>query len=171
MATGVFVRNLRSLPVVAGRSLSSDFRFVLANVGTRGYVIGRASGLCAHCSTGVPMSTLFRRSFLVAAMLTAAVASAQNPTDLLNKAKGEQAIITQKIELKLREAINDARRLQATSPIRAVNALKTALAQLDDPLVPPTFRTQWTAQIQTQIKAIESGKPVSDPVVDNPIKR
>jgi len=98
-------------------------------------------------------------------------APAQNPNDLLLKSKAEQDILTQKIDSKMREAVKEAQRLQGTSKVRAANALKTALNQLDDPLVPASFRSAWTAQIQAQIKAIDSGKPIADPNEINPIKR
>jgi len=98
-------------------------------------------------------------------------AAGQNPNELLNKAKADQAIITQKLESKMREAIAEARRLQETSRIRAVNKLKDAITQLDDPLIPPSFRNDWTAKLQGQIKAIETGQKVVDPPAENPARR
>ena len=99
------------------------------------------------------------------------VSGQAKPEDLLNRAKAEQAAVTSRVESKLRDAIADARRLQATSPIRAANVLKSALFQLDDPLIPPSFKTEWTAQLTAQIKLIESGKKIADPVDINPVKR
>jgi len=93
------------------------------------------------------------------------------PDDLLNKARNDQNLVTQRVEGKLREALADARRLQATSPIRAANALKVALGTLDDPLIPTGFRNEWTAQINSQIRLIESGKKLPDPAEVNPVKR
>lgn len=93
------------------------------------------------------------------------------PEDLLNRAKAEQAVLTQRVEAKLRDAIADARKLQATSPVRAANLLRSAMFQLDDPLIPASFRSEWSAQLTSQIKAIESGRKIADPVDINPVKR
>ena len=126
------------------------------------------------------MTYLYRRLFRAAIAPTlfgigfavlGSVAPAQNPSDLLNKAKNDQSILTQRLEGKMREAIGEARRLQPTSQVRAINVLKAALNQLDDPLVPTSFRTAWTAQIQTQIRSIETGKNVAAPIEINPVKR
>ena len=121
------------------------------------------------------MSTLLRR-FVLAAIVGSALGSTvfaqnSNPNDLLNKANADRAILTQRIEGKLREALGEARRLQGTSQVRAVNALKAALGQLDDPLIPTGFRNEWTATLTAQIKQIESGKKLADPAEINPVKR
>lgn len=105
------------------------------------------------------------------AMGGGATLTAQSPTDLLNKAKADQSVVTQKVEAKIREAIGEARRLQATSPVRAANVLKSAMAQLEDPLIPAAFRAEWTAQLNTQIRLIDLGKKLPDPAEVNPARR
>jgi hypothetical protein len=94
-----------------------------------------------------------------------------NPKDLLNRAQSDQAALTSRLDGKMRDALAEARKLQATSPVRAANALKLAIGQLDDPLVPAAFRSEWTTQMTAQIRAIESGRKVADPVDVNPVKR
>ena len=98
-------------------------------------------------------------------------AQSSKPEDLLNRAKSDQAVLTQRIQAKLMDAVDNARKLQPVSPVRAANVLKTALLQLDDPLIPPTFKNEWVAKISTQIKAIESGQKISEPAEINPVKR
>ncbi len=104
-------------------------------------------------------------------LFISAASGQSKPEDLLNRAKGEQAVLMQRLEQKMRDAIADARRLQSTSPVRAANLLRSAIGQLDDPLIPPGFRADWTRQLTAQIKLIESGKRLPDPVDVNPAKR
>ncbi|MCE9532101.1 MAG: STN domain-containing protein [Planctomycetes bacterium] len=118
------------------------------------------------------MSKLIHLSFVPALLLgITAIAPAQNPQDLLNKTRNDQSLLTQRVEANLRSAIADARRLQTASPIRAANALKAAMAQLDDPLIPAGFRSDWSAALSAQIKSIETGKKLPDPAEINPVKR
>ncbi len=71
----------------------------------------------------------------------------------------------------MRESLAEARRLQPVSPIRAANVLKSALVQLDDPLIPSAFRNEWSAQLNVQIQHIELGRKLAPPEEINVGKR
>jgi len=113
----------------------------------------------------------FVHSVFVALLLANLVVAQSKPEDLLNKTKTDQAILTQRLEVKLRDALDEARRLQATSPVRAGNTLKSALSALEDPLIPAHFRADWTARLNTQIRLIETGNRVQTPEQISPEKR
>ncbi len=114
---------------------------------------------------------------IVAGVVAVALAGAvqvqaqQRPEDLLNRAKAEQSLMLQKIDARMREAIQTARRLQDSSPTRAVNALKLAQANLDDPLLPESYRASWNRQISSMIRSIETGQKLKEPEALNPIKK
>jgi hypothetical protein len=108
--------------------------------------------------------------FLSAGLLSPA-AGQSKPDDLLNKAKADQAVVQQRVETKLREALTEARRVQPTSSVRAVNTLKTALTQLDDPLIAASFRNEWTTVLNAQIRQIEAGKQLPPAEEINAAKR
>jgi hypothetical protein len=116
-----------------------------------------------------------RQLFLSTTLLAALVATqapAQNPKDLLDRAKADQSVLLSKLDNEMRAALSDARRLQAVSQPRAINALRVALNKLEDPLVPPDFRNRWSAALNEQIRGIENGKRVTDPPeATNPVKR
>ncbi len=121
------------------------------------------------------MSTKWLRTPALVVLLggLASLASAQSkPEDsLLNRAKAEQALMLQRLEARMRDAQAEARRLQPTSKIRAANALKTAVNQLEDPLIPSGFRNEWTAKLNSQIVEIESGRKLPPPEEINPVRR
>lgn len=104
-------------------------------------------------------------------VFTSSVSGQTKPEDLLKRAEADRALATQRIEKRLRDALDDARKLQPTSPVRAANVLKAAISSLDDPLIPASFRSEWSAQLTAQIRAIESGGKVADPVDVDPAKR
>jgi hypothetical protein len=110
-------------------------------------------------------------ALLLAAWLTSSAPGQSKPEDLLNRAKADQALLTQRLDSRMRDALAEARRLQPLSQARAVNALKTALLQLDDPLVPASFRSEWTVQLNAQVRLIEAGKKMAAPDEINPVKR
>jgi len=108
---------------------------------------------------------------VVIVAFTATIHAQNKPEDLLNRTRADQAIMTQRLEAKLREAVEDARRLQAASPVRATNALKSALTQLEDPLIPVGFRTEWTAKLNTQIRLLSTGNKIQTAEQMNPDKK
>ncbi len=108
---------------------------------------------------------------ILSASSVSPVAAQSKPDDLLNKTKADQAVVAQRVETKLREALTEARRLQSTSSVRAINTLKTALTQLDDPLIATSFRNEWTTVLNAQIKQIEAGKPLPPAEEINSAKR
>jgi hypothetical protein len=117
-------------------------------------------------------------SFLAFSILTALFALSTlcaQPRDdrLLKSVQAQQKVITDKLTAELKSAVAEATRLQATSKIRAINVLKTAMSKLEDPLVPPNFKAEWTATLSTSISRIEKGEipaPPAPPAI-NPVKR
>ena len=70
---------------------------------------------------------LFRAAIAAAGIaFLAHPALAQNPKDLLDRAKGEQSILVQKLEDEMRRALEDAKRLQGVSKPRAVPTIRTS---------------------------------------------
>ncbi len=99
---------------------------------------------------------------------------AQNPMDnpLLKSALAQQKVIIQKVAGEMRTALNDASRLQPTSKARAINALKAAMSKLEDPLIPQSFRQEWTANLNGAIARIEKGQSADLPApAVNPVNR
>jgi hypothetical protein len=123
--------------------------------------------------TGIPEGIAMFKSFCAgsALVLLTLSATAQDPKNLLDRAKAEQSLLVQKLEGEMRSALTDARRLQEVSKPRAIAALRSALLKLEDPLVPPAFRNDWTARLNAQIKSVESGQKIADPVAVDPAKR
>ena len=91
---------------------------------------------------------------------------------LLKSALAQQKVIIQKVAGEMRTALNDASRLQPTSKARAINALKAAMSKLEDPLIPQSFRQEWTANLNGAIARIEKGQSADLPApAVNPVNR
>ena len=101
-----------------------------------------------------------RSHYLLAPAVLAGVLTAGAPAqDLLNRQEQLQAVAVQKVELTLKEALADAQRLQqAGSTARAAERLRTALRQLDDPILPKKNVDIWRAQLAEAIRSVEAGK-------------
>ena len=79
--------------------------------------------------------------------------------ELLKQQEKLQAVAMQKVENSIREAVADAQRLQAAGPTaRASDRLRTALRQLDDPILPTKNVDAWRAQLNDAMRAVEGCK-------------
>src|SRR5262245_20401217 len=97
----------------------------------------------------------------------ALVAPAQD--QLLKQQEKLQAVAIQKVEKSISDALADAQKLQAAgSKVRAGERLRSAMLQLDDPILPKAKADAWRAQLNTAIRNIEDQKPVVREA--NPIK-
>jgi hypothetical protein len=102
------------------------------------------------------MRSRYLFAFLVSAICTLP-AIAQD--ELLKQQEKLQAVAMQKVENSIREAVADAQRLQAAgSTARASERLRTALRQLDDPILPKKNVDAWRVQLNDAMRAVESGK-------------
>jgi hypothetical protein len=90
----------------------------------------------------------------------ALVAPAQD--QLLKQQEKLQTVAIQKVEKSINDALADAQKLQAAgSKVRAAERLRSALIQLDDPILPKAKADAWRAQLNASIRNIEDGnKPI-----------
>ena len=101
------------------------------------------------------------RYLLAPAVLAGAFTLAAPAQDnrLLKQQEQLQAVAVQKVELSLKEALADAKRLQqAGSNARAAERLRSALRQLEDPILPKKNVDAWRAQITGALRSVEAGQ-------------
>src|SRR6516162_8715824 len=78
---------------------------------------------------------------------------------LLKQQEQLQAVAVQKVETSLKEALADAKRLQAAgSTARAAERLRSAVRLLDDPILPKKTTDTWRAQLNDALRLVEAGK-------------
>ena len=101
------------------------------------------------------------RYLLAPAVLAGAFTLAAPAQDnrLLKQQEQLQAVAVQKVEISLKEAIADAKRLQqAGSNARAAERLRSAIRLLDDPILPKTNVDTWRTQLTGALRAVEAGQ-------------
>ena len=103
-----------------------------------------------------------RSRFLLAAVV---LAGAFTPTiqaqenGLLKQQEQLQAVAVQKVEMSLKEALADARRLQAAgSTARSAERLRSAVRLLDDPILPKKTTDTWRTQLNDALRLVEAGQ-------------
>jgi len=91
---------------------------------------------------------------------------------LLKQQEKLQSVAMQKVETSIKEAVSEAQRLSAAgSSGRAVERLRTAMRQLDDPVLPKKQVDEWRAQLTAALKQAEAGKkPTVTEPGSNPLK-
>jgi general secretion pathway protein D len=98
---------------------------------------------------------------LAAIILTGAftpIAPAQENA-LLKQQEQLQAVAVQKVETSLKEALAEAKRLQAAgSTARAAERLRSAVRLLDDPILPKKTTDTWRTQLTDALRLVEAGK-------------
>jgi hypothetical protein len=102
-----------------------------------------------------------RSRYLLAPALLAGMLDTGAPAQdqLLKQQEQLQAVAVQKVEISLKEALNDAQRLQqAGSTARAAERLRTAVRLLDDPILPKKNVDTWRAQLTEALRSVEAGK-------------
>src|SRR5436190_1276837 len=103
-----------------------------------------------------------RSRYLLAAALLAVAFTLRAPAQdnaLLKQQEQLQAVAVQKVEVSLKEALADAKRLQqAGSAARAGERLRSAIRLLDDPILPKKTVDAWRAQLASALQAVEAGK-------------
>src|SRR5947207_2653123 len=103
---------------------------------------------------------------LVAVCWAASPAAAQPPQDreLLDRTRRANAVAAQRLEAEVRAAMTQAQRLAASQPAKAVERLKSALAQVEvDAALPEERRQRWRRVLQRRIHDIESGADAQAP--------
>lgn len=91
---------------------------------------------------------------------------------LLKQQEKLQTVAMQKVETSLKEAVGEAQRLSAAgSNGRAAERLRSALRQLDDPILPKKQVDEWRVQLAAALKLAEAGKkPTVTEPGSNPLK-
>src|SRR3954466_1579345 len=99
-----------------------------------------------------------RTRYLLAPVVLAGAFTLAAPAqeNALLKRQGQlQAVAVQKVESSLKEALADAKRLrQAGSNARAAERLRSAVRQLDDPILPRKTVDTWRAQLSEALRAV-----------------
>jgi hypothetical protein len=100
------------------------------------------------------------RYLLVPALLCGAFAVVAPAQDqLLKQQEKLQQVAVQKTERTIADAIAEAQRLQQSgSTLRATERLRSALRQIEDPVLPKEKVDAWRAQLNDAIRAVEGGK-------------
>lgn len=109
---------------------------------------------------------------LAAAVLAGAFASPipAQENALLKQQEQLQTVAVQRVEASLKEAVADAKRLQAAgSTARAAERLRSAVRLLDDPILPRKTTDAWRTQLNDALRLVEAGKkPEVDLESSNP---
>src|SRR5438045_2042699 len=103
-----------------------------------------------------------RSRYLLAPVVLAGAFTLTAPAQenaLLKQQEQLQAVAVQKVESSFKEAIADAKRLQAAgSTARAAERLRTAIHLLDDPILPKKNTDAWRSQLNDALRLVEAGK-------------
>src|SRR5438105_11185106 len=85
--------------------------------------------------------------------------SQEQANDLLDQVRRQEQVAAQKIEAGFPEALDDAERLSATSPARALERFKKIQAALEeDTLLPQSRQDAWKRLIKQRIRSLEDAK-------------
>lgn len=78
---------------------------------------------------------------------------------LLKQQEQLQAVAVQRVETALKESLADAKRLQqGGSNARAAERLRSAMRQLDDPILPKKTADTWRTQLTEALRSVEAGR-------------
>lgn len=101
------------------------------------------------------------RLLLASAVLAGAFAltAPAQENRLLKQQEQLQAVAVQRVETSLKESLADAKRLQqGGSNARAAERLRSAIRQLDDPILPKTTADAWRTQLTDALRSVEAGR-------------